>query len=84
MASKTDTNTVEDGYELQLGDIVHVDTRLNKHRHKITRVTKKYAFSFVSEHYEAKFPRVYKRLGFSSVPRQMWDTCLYNVERAAK
>lgn len=75
------TNSVEDGYELQLGDVIIAKHALGKNRHVVTRVTKKYAFVKFNDVAEGKFPRIFD-FHFESLPRQQWNTVHYTVERA--
>jgi hypothetical protein len=71
---------VEDGHEIQVGDVVVSSDRFYGTTKKpVTRVTKKYAFVKYSDGAEGKFHRVYNSFGFESLPRHKWNTIDYTV-----
>lgn len=75
------TNAIEAGYELQVGDLIVGKHAFGVNRYPITRVTAKYAFSYVSDAYEAKFHRdVHK--GLHPLPRPPYSMVDYSLKRS--
>jgi hypothetical protein len=69
----------EDNHEIQVGDIINIDTGLGvPSNYEVHRVTKNYAFIKWSERTEGKFPRIYG-FGFCIVPRPKFNTVRYKV-----
>lgn len=71
--------SVEDGHEIQIGDLITADGGFGKSKHLVHRVTKKYAFVKYNDVAEGKFPRVYDSFWFCSLPKQKWQTTTYKV-----
>ena len=73
-------NKAEYGYEIQVGDIIQIDHRWGpKHVYDVHRVTHKYAFVKWNDHAEGKFPRIFKKYGFTVLPREKYNTTDYTV-----
>lgn len=80
MKSDTDTNSVGDGYELQIGDTIVSKHTFGNNKHTVIRVTKKYAFVKYNDVAEGKYPRVFN-MYFEALPRSRWGTILYSIEQ---
>lgn len=65
---------------VEVGDVIRTEHAFGGNRFKVHRVTKKYSFAMFNEIAEGRFPRVYG-FGFSSLPRQKWNTTNYEILR---
>jgi hypothetical protein len=69
----------EDGYVIQVGDIIEATSYIGKRRHEVMRVTPKRAYVQYNERVEGVFPRVYKSFGFGPIPRVQWSQTTHAV-----
>ena len=79
----TDTNIRGEDHILEVGDAIIGKHTFGVNRYPITRVTPKFAFSRVSDTYEAKFHRDTKN-GLEPLPRHAYSRVNYTLDRAAK
>lgn len=75
---------LKDGESIEVGDRIRPKHGLGENWFTVTRVGKKYAFAKVNDVAETKVNRVYKEFGFSTLPRQKWQTTQYTVWRGKK
>jgi hypothetical protein len=71
----------EDGYEIQVGDIIQKDSAFGVSRKVVTRVTPKFAFYPNNEVSESKFKRIYSTFGWGSLPRPTYPMVRYKLFR---
>ena len=74
----------EDGYEIQVGDVVEVVERLGLTYHRrVKRVTKTMAITRINHRAEKRYRRKVGSFGPRPVPKIEWDTNIYRVIKAA-
>lgn len=71
----------EDGYEIQVGDIIQKESAFGITNKVVNRVTDKFAFYRNNEVSESKFKRKYSTFGWGSLPRPTYAMVHYRVFR---
>lgn len=71
---------LDDGDEIQVGDIVVHRHAFGESRYPVVRVTPKFCFVAYNDVANGKYPRVFDAR-FGSLPRPKWDTIMYAVGR---
>ena len=69
----------ENGYEIQIGDIIQIDNPFGTRNKEVTRVTEKFAYYPNNEVSESKFKRIYSSFGWGSLPREKYPMNHYKV-----
>jgi hypothetical protein len=69
----------EDGYLIQIGDIIQSTSGFGVRNRKVTRVTDKFVFYPNNDVSEAKFRRIYSTFSWGSLPRPKYPMVHYYV-----
>jgi hypothetical protein len=69
----------EDGYLIQVDDLIRSEGAFGTKNRKVTRVTDKFAFYPNNEVSESKFHRIYRTFAWGSLPRPKYPMVHYKV-----
>lgn len=72
---------LEHGETVEVGDVIVGTHMLGHNRHKVHRVTKRFAVVWFNDTTEGRYPRVFSDYGFQSLPRDRYCTTRYRVHR---
>ena len=70
---------LKDGEQLQVGYILVHITAFGNQKYKVYILTKKYAWVKYNDVAEGKFPLIYSDFGFTSLPKQHYETSTWKA-----